>query len=125
MQTLVVDANFLMSAYRFRLDAVAELKCLVEGGFLLVTPSSVVKELETISRKKGEAGPQARYALETMARERVSVMQTSKKADDWILDYCAETGAIACTNDSKLRKRLRERGVKSIVLLGRSRLGYV
>jgi rRNA-processing protein FCF1 len=124
MQILVVDANFLMSAYKFRVDAIAELKCLVEGGFTLVTSSSIVKELKTLSKKKGTAGPQARFALEIMEKERVKVIKTKETADDWILEYCASNGAVACTNDFALRKKLRDAGVRSIALRGRFRLDY-
>jgi rRNA-processing protein FCF1 len=45
--------------------------------------------------------------------------------DDWIVDYSKETGAIVCTNDSKLRKRLRAFKAKVITMKSKSRLGYV
>jgi len=124
MQTLVLDANFLMSAYKFRVDAISELKGLVVGEFRLVAPSSVLDELELISRTRGAAGPQAKYALEVMRKEGVTVMRTKKKADEWIEDFCSSTGAIACTNDSDLRKKLKEKGVRCILLKGKSKLGY-
>ena len=124
MQTLVVDANFLMSAYKFKVNAIAELNELLPGGYKLVTGSPVIKELEGLSKSKSPRGRGAALALELLKKEGKEVIVTSKSADDWIADYCSSTGAIACTNDAALRKRLRENGVKSIVLLGRARLAF-
>ncbi|MFH1447992.1 MAG: PIN domain-containing protein [Candidatus Micrarchaeota archaeon] len=125
MQTLVVDANFLMSAYRFKVDAIDELGRLVAGSFRLVTSTSIILELERISEKKGVAGPQARYALSMIRKRGIRIMRTSKEADYWIEEYCSGTGAIACTNDAALRKRLKKNGIKTIALRGKSRLDYV
>ncbi|MFH0818245.1 MAG: hypothetical protein V1909_06470 [Candidatus Micrarchaeota archaeon] len=124
MQILVVDANFLMSAYRFKVDAINGLNELLPAGYQLLAPSSVMQELEGLSRNKSPSGKGATYALEILKREGVKVIKTEKSADDWIVDYCSSNGAIACTNDSALRKRLRENKVKSIVLKGRARIDY-
>jgi uncharacterized protein len=124
MQTLVVDANFLMSAYRFKVDAIEGLRELVSGSYRLITPSSVIRELERISQGKGAAAIEARYALMIIEKERVEVVGTEESADSWIEEYCSSTGAIACTNDAELRRRLKSRGLRSIVLKGRSRLDY-
>ena len=123
MQSLVVDANFLMSAYKFKVDAMSALRELV-GKYELVTCSSVIIELQGLSKSRGPAGPQARQALLSLAREGARVVRTIEPADDWIVNYCAQHGAIACTNDAALRKRLRENGVRSIVLKGRSRIDF-
>ena len=124
MQTLVVDANFLMSAYRFKVNAISELNELLPGGYRLVTGSPVIKELEGLKKSKSPSGRGASFALDVLGAEKAEVIQTSKNADDWIVDYCSSAGAIACTNDASLRRRLREKGVRSIVLLGRSRLAF-
>ncbi len=123
MQILVVDANFLMSAYRFKVDSLLALRDLV-GEYGLVTSSSVMAELEGLSRSKSPSGKGAAHALETLRGAGAKVIRTSKNADEWILDYCSSTGALACTNDAALRKRLREAGVRSIVLKGRSKIDF-
>jgi rRNA-processing protein FCF1 len=121
---LVVDANFLMSASRFKVDATSELKMLVEGKFELVTCSAVIKELEGLSKSKGKAGPEARAALGQIKGAGVKVLHTGKKADDWILEFCEANNAVACTNDAELRKKLKEKGMRAIVLKGRSTINY-
>lgn len=125
MQTIVIDANFLMSAYRFKVDAIGELKALVVGDFCLVAPTSVVRELERLSESRGAAGPGAAYALEVMRREKVKILPTEKSADDWIEEYCKKTGAIACTNDAQLKQKLKKHGLRVISLIGKSKLDYV
>jgi rRNA-processing protein FCF1 len=45
--------------------------------------------------------------------------------DDWIVEYARETGAIVCTNDSALRRRLRPLRVKVVAVKSRARLGFV
>lgn len=124
MQTLVVDANFLMSAYRFKVDAIQELGRLVAGGYVLVTSSAVINELQGLCRETNAASRGARYALDMMRKQGVRVIRTSQKADAWIEEYCSKNGATACTNDAELRKRLKKRGVRTVVLKGRSHLGY-
>ncbi len=121
---LVVDANFLMSAFRFKVDAISGLRDLVGGDFRLVTSSSVIRELEGIAGGKNLSARGARFALETLKREGAQVDRTEKYADDWVLEYCVTQGAVACTNDAELRKRLREAGIRSIVLKGRSKIDY-
>ncbi len=123
MQTLVVDANFLMSTYKFKVDAILGVEELVGRDYLLVTSSSIVVELERIRKSKGKASQQARYAL-GIIRKYVKVIRTTESADQWIEMYCLKNNAIACTNDAELRKRLKKNGIKTIVLRGRSRLSY-
>jgi len=45
--------------------------------------------------------------------------------DDWIVDYAKDTRAIVCTNDTKLRKRLKAFGIKIITLKSKSKIGFV
>jgi rRNA-processing protein FCF1 len=45
--------------------------------------------------------------------------------DDWIVGYAQANNAIVCTNDAKLRKRLREADIKVITMKSKSKLGYV
>ena len=121
---LVVDANFLMSAYRFKVDAISGLRELAGGNLRLVTSSAVIKELEGISRGKNLSARGASYALGLLEKGGAEVVKTGKGADDWIVDYCVSHNAVACTNDAKLRKTLRESGVRSIVLKGKAQLDY-
>ncbi|MFH1471141.1 MAG: PIN domain-containing protein [Candidatus Micrarchaeota archaeon] len=125
MQILVVDANFLMSAYKFKVDAMGGLYELFPGGFRLVTSNSILEELKGLAKKRSDVGKGAAYSLWVLEKNRAEVISTNEKADDWVVSYCAKNSAIACTNDAELRKRLKSQGIKSIVLKGRSTLDCV
>lgn len=127
MREVVVDTNFLLLPFQFRIDVFSELDYIIDEPFQLVLSSKVLSELKGLSKKMGKAGAGARFALKLIETRKDNLKKiTSKKpVDDWIVDYSKEQKAIVCTNDAALKKRLKKNRIKVIGLRTKTKLGYV
>lgn len=122
---VIIDSNFLFIPMKFRVDIFTELQRLLEGRARCVVPSPVLEELQLI---KLEAKPslrrQAAFALKLAERcERVDeVLRDGETVDELIIRLAEAWGCPVATNDTKLRRRLRERFIPVIYLREKSHL---
>jgi len=114
---VVVDANALMMPFQFSLNIDLELERLL-GSFEMVVPSSVLVELKRVAVE--QKASQAKGALKLSAKYRTH--PTAGTGDDAVLAAAVELGAILLTNDTGLRRRAREAGLRTICLRSRSHL---
>ncbi len=92
------------------IDFIDQLRKRGFSHFLI--PSSVLNELETLSRSlKGKEKLAAKIALEIVNSGSFSIVETDKKADDSLLEVCEKEGALLFTNDRLLIKRARKKGI--------------
>ena len=104
-----------MMPFQFGIRLEEELNRLV-GNYQIWIPEAVSRELKTLR------GPHAQAAQQLAARYPVVPMGGS--GDDAILEAATIKNAITVTNDSILRKRLMERGLKVIYMRELSRLDW-
>jgi hypothetical protein len=121
---VILDTNFLLLPFQYKIDIFTEIDYLLEMEHEFVISSAEIRELERLSEDKGKKGIAARLALKMVDANRIEIVESKKPVDDWIVEYAEKTGAIVCTNDRKLRKRLKEVDIKIIALLGKSRVGF-
>jgi rRNA-processing protein FCF1 len=126
-RTVILDTNFLLLPFQFKIDVMHELEYLLDFSHSYVVSSKTVEELERLGASPGKHGAAARVGLKTLEanKDRIEVIKDERHVDDWIADYAQESNAIVCTNDKGLRKRLKTARVKVITLKSKSRLGYV
>ncbi len=124
---VLLDTNFLLLPFQFKINILDDLEYLVEQSHRFVVSSCTISELQDIGAHVGKHGMAARLALKLVEanRHRIDVVQSTQTVDDWIVDYAAKHNAIACTNDSKLRRRLKKQGVAVVSMKSRSKLGFV
>lgn len=124
---VVLDTNFLLIPFRFKIDILRELDYLIEKNHRYVIPSSSLAELRKISESIGRNGMAARLALKLVEANKavIDVVKSKGHVDDWIVDYARRNAAIVCTNDSMLRKRLRALDIKVVTMKSKSKLGFV
>ena len=48
-----------------------------------------------------------------------------RHVDEFILKFSGENAAVVCTNDKKLKKRLKKEGIRVIQMRGKSRLEFL
>ena len=125
MKKVVLDTNFLLIPYQFRIDVFRQIERLLEVPHELVVPSGVVSELKKLSKGKGKEGAASRFALKLLDAYKVKKVRSKGGVDGWIAEYAGEENAIVATNDVGLRNRLKKGGVKMIALRSRARLGVV
>lgn len=121
MRYVLLDANFLMSIEEFKIDIFSELNRLLDFKYSLVTLKPVVNELKRMAKGKGRKGRAARVSLDLLGKIRV-IDTKIQEADKAILEFAKEKNAFVCTNDRKLRKELKEIGIKVIYLRGKNHL---
>lgn len=125
MRRILLDTNFLLVPYQFRIDIFSRLDELIDGPYELLVPTGAVSELKKISRGKGRHAAAARFALKLAAARGLKKVRSSGKVDDWLVSTAAEKGFWVATNDKLLRNRLKKAGVKAVVLRSRAGLDVV
>lgn len=125
MKKVVLDTNFLLVPYQFKINVFRQIEELLEVPHELIVPSGVVSELRKLSKGRGKEGAAARFALKLLGAYGVTKVRSAGEVDGWIAEYAARENAMVATNDVELRNRLKKGGVKMIALRSRARLGVV
>lgn len=126
-KTVVLDTNFLLIPYQFKIDIFSELFHLIEGGYDIVIPSGVKKELEKIASKKGRTALGGRLALKILEtnKNNITFVESEGHVDDWILNFAKQKRAIVCTNDRILRTLSKKAGLRTITMKSRSKIDFI
>ena len=127
MKKILLDTNFLLAVYQFKVDIFAELDRICNFNYKLFILDKTIEELKNIiERQKGKHKDAARVALQLLKLRKVSVIKTGSKkhTDDVILDY-AEKDYLVATQDKDLKRRLIHHNVKVIVLRQKKILAIV
>jgi len=116
---VVVDTNVLFLVVRSGFPLEDEVDRLLPGARLMV-PGSVVAELDGLA-KSLTPGAMAARALS----DRYSVVGTSERGDDGVIEAATRAHAWVATADRELRRRLAIRGITALVPRDRHRLEVV
>lgn len=124
---VVIDTNFLLLPFQYKIDILKELEYLIESSHRYVISSRTLKELQSVGRSIGKNGMAARLAIKLIEanRAKFEVVESERYVDDWIVDYSKAKKAIVCTNDSELRRKLKDMDIPVITMKSRSKLGYI
>jgi len=130
MRKVILDANFLLLPFQFKIDIFGEIEALI-GRFEPIVLSTTIEELKKLSAKK--SSKISRLALSALkVAEKCRLIEARAKPgenyDDVLLRVAREESCLVATNDRKLRNKLRETGVPTIFLRQRSYLqveGYI
>ncbi len=97
-------------------DDYSHLKLLISKG--------VVRELKKFSNSSKKLKLQANIALNTIKNKNrnITVVDSNTYVDSWILSESSSGKYIICTNDIKLRKKLKSMGVAVISITNSGKL---
>ena len=120
---VLLDANALMMPAQFQLDLFGELREIL-GGFEPVVLSSVMRELDGISRAQGRHGAAARTGLALAGRCTVAEPGDLQQepVDTQVIEYATRNRCIVVTNDRRVRDLLLERGIGVISMRKQKKL---
>ncbi len=124
MRKVILDANFLLVPFQFKVDIFSEIEALI-GGFEPIVLSTTVDELKRLSAVKSEKTRRNfSAALELVKKCRIVdvELRPGESYDDIILRVANEGKYIVATNDSRLRRRLRDKGITTVFLRQKSHL---
>lgn len=111
---VVIDTNFFMAVFQFKIDILDELKKVVPS-YKLTTPIFVISELEGLKTNKNQnIRKQATMALKIAKSGDVEIMDVStlngESVDDALLRI--SKSKILATNDIQLKKRAKEASIQ-------------
>jgi rRNA-processing protein FCF1 len=122
---IILDSNALFVPLEFKIDIFSEVECLLNRNVNFVLLSTVKRELEILSAKESpKMRREAAYALKLGEKcQYVNVDNNEKlRTDDIIVKVAKAWNSPVFTNDSQLRRRLRDISVPVIYVRQKSRL---
>ena len=100
----------MITCVKFKVDFMSEL-----SGHKLFILDKVIEELEKVSEERGKDGISARIAMTLLEKNDVGVLEAGTETDVALLLYGRRGYAIA-TQDTKLKRKLRNRRVRLVYL---------
>lgn len=122
MKKIIMDTNFLTIPYQFNIDIFEEIDRIMEENYELMTLDGVVKELRTLMKAKGKDAVAAKLGLELIKKKNVKIINTEEKNVDIAIIAISNKDTIVATNDRNLRKKLKNKNIKTLYLRSRKRL---
>ncbi len=116
--TVIFDTNFILSCVKFGIDF-SQVHTLIEKSHEIVIPSNVLHELNTLDLK-GQDATARRIALDLI--DEYPVLTLEGKVDTSILTFAENHECVVCTNDRKLRRSLRKKGIPTVFIRKRKYL---
>jgi rRNA-processing protein FCF1 len=122
---VILDSNALFVPLQFKIDIFQELKSLLNRNVEFILLSPVKHELELLASKDSpKMRREAAYALKLAEKCKYVKIDESNKlsTDDVIVKVAKDWNSPVFTNDSQLRRRLRDISVPVIYVRQKSRL---
>ena len=122
MKKILLDTNFFLVPFQMGVNIMSELDRIMQEPFMMMTLKPLKDELEHIARNgKGDDKLSARLGSQ-LARN-IEVDDAQGKGDDAIINYVkGRDDIIVATNDSTLRKRLKQEKIQTIFVRNKSTL---
>lgn len=122
MKEIILDANFIMTAVKNKVDFFYDLKF---EGYKILIPQEIIMEIENVlsSRQKLHNRNTAKIALEILENsdfEKINLK--SKKVDEGIIKYAEETNSAIATLDRDLKRKFKG---KILTIKGRKKIEEV
>lgn len=122
MKKILFDTNFLIDLGRFGVS-IDEIGRLINEKHELIVLRSVMNELKSIAGTQQEESKFAKVALMIIDLRGAKIIESEKLVDEAIVEVASgDKDIIVATNDVKLRKRLKDFGVKTICLRSKKHL---
>ncbi|HLC59945.1 MAG TPA: DUF188 domain-containing protein [Candidatus Nanoarchaeia archaeon] len=117
MKKIILDTNFLMIPWQFRVDIFSEFDRICNFNYKLYIFEEAINELKNIaSSSRGKDKKAAEFALKLIKLKNINLIKTEKKdVDSLILENAKEDDFVA-TQDMQLKRELVKKGISLIVL---------
>ncbi|MEM4366594.1 MAG: hypothetical protein QW035_00475 [Candidatus Anstonellales archaeon] len=112
MKGILIDTSSFIEAFLQRVS-LPQLLLLGDEPIKPYTASTVVGELKKLSRIKSERGRAALFSLSLIKSGKVKVLKAVGPTDDVLIALALQHGFYILSQDSKLRRRARDIGLKA------------
>ena len=128
MKKILLDTNFLLIPYQFKVDIFTQIDRISMFKYKLFVLDKTLDELKKIvEEQKGKNRDAARIALKLIAIKKIKIIKTKSNmyTDDMILDIASKEDYIVATQDKDLKRSLINRRIRVIVLKQKKILALV
>lgn len=117
MKKIIIDTNFLMIPWQFKVDIFSEFDRICQFNYHLYIFDRTINELENIAEKsKGKDKKAAQFALKLVKLNNINRIKSDIKYVDSLILENADENTIIATQDKNLKKKLLEKGLSMIIL---------
>lgn len=114
MRTVILDTSSIVFSISNKRDIFAALEARYPGCQVALS-EGVIKELKKLSSGRSKYAKYAAVAISLLNRyASIKVAKNSTYVDKWIIREASKLGAVVCSNDAKLKRALRARGITVI-----------
>ena len=117
MKKIIIDTNFLMIPYQFRVDIFAEFNRICNFNYNLYIFEQSIDELRNIIEKQPlKHKKAAQLALKLIKLKNINLLKSNQKDVDSAILKSLDEDTIIATQDKMLKKELLEKGAFVIML---------
>jgi len=118
MKKIILDTNFLLIPYQFKVDIFSEIARICDFKYTLCIMNQTLDELEKIAKEQKGKNRHAAMLGTMLLIQKAPLKLKSKKdnADDSIVEEASKGNYIVATQDAELKRRLKKLNVPVIVL---------
>lgn len=119
MEQVILDTNFLMIPFQFKVDIFQELERIMETPYEVCILDKTIDELDNIiDKQKGKHRDMAKMAKKLVENKNICILKTDKlkNVDQILLEKAEKNSFITATQDIELKQRLKQKKIKIIVL---------
>ena len=118
MKKIIIDTNFLLIPYQFKVDIFSEISRICSFKYKLCIMDQTLGELEKIAKEqKGKNKHAAMLGTMLLVQKGAQKLKSKKgNVDDSIVEEASKGVCIVATQDAELKRRLKKINVPVIVL---------
>ncbi|OGM01836.1 hypothetical protein A3K72_02350 [Candidatus Woesearchaeota archaeon RBG_13_36_6] len=118
MKKIILDTNFLLIPYQFKVDIFSEIDRILDTKYNICILNKTINELNNLVEKsRGKDKKAAQLALKLIQHKNPEIIKTKiNYVDKAILNIAKKQTHIIATQDKELKKTLQARGIPIIVL---------
>jgi rRNA-processing protein FCF1 len=122
---IILDSNFLLVPAQFKLDIFEGIMIILNQNYESIVLSTTVDELRSLM-KRGAPKLQKQAEMALIFAEKCDLVNVDREQgetnDDIIIRMAKQMKCLVATNDSELRKRLRNISIPVVYVRQKSRL---
>lgn len=115
MKLAILDTSSILFGLSNNIDPFERLRESFPD-YKIVVSQGIVRELAEMSGSRKRQKVQAKIGLALIKKNLITVLKGDEYVDSWILGNVGRWECIVCTNDVRLKAKLKSRGVKVLSL---------
>ena len=127
MKRIILDTNFLMIPFQFKIDIFSEFERVCLFNYKLYVFEETIGELKNIAEKQRKHKKAAKFALKLIKLKNIDIIKSDnsqRSVDLIILNKLGQNDA-AATQDVQLKNELLKKGVSVIILRQKKYLEFI